>query len=161
MLDIQGTAIKRNGWIDITVVGNLPDFCTQAHLVEVRQERDGDEIRLQVEIEQHENSACVRALNPWAGFLHVEDQGQRSVHVFIKGDRWLEIAVLSEDDALKSPRQFQVIGLVDGEAPQAHQCTVLPADAVYPPVYRQMFGPSSMGECNTWIRKNCTPHTSV
>jgi len=49
--------------------------------------------------------------------------------------------------------RYIVIARVDTEY---EDCQIVPEDAVYPMIYRQVFGPASRVECEQWQAKNCT-----
>ncbi|MET0622650.1 MAG: hypothetical protein ABW250_06710 [Pyrinomonadaceae bacterium] len=34
-------------------------------------------------------------------------------------------------------------------------CKVIPHDAIYPDIYKQVFGPASQHDCEKWVNSNC------
>ena len=51
--------------------------------------------------------------------------------------------------------RFKVIALTVSVGDKHEDCSVIKADAVFPTIYSEVFGPASLEECEKWLQENC------
>ncbi len=52
-------------------------------------------------------------------------------------------------------RGYIVISTTLEDARKYEGCKVIPHDAIYPAIYKQVFGPASQRDCEKWMNSNC------
>ena len=52
--------------------------------------------------------------------------------------------------------RFKVIALTVSVGDKHEDCSVIKADAVFPTIYSEVFGPASLEECEKWLQENCS-----
>ena len=88
-------------------------------------------------------------LIPWSKSVVIPNASEYSrLSIFINGkyESTLEIG--------KSPNIYRVVSLVASERPVG--CGIVPEDMAVLAIYKDVFGPSSLEECKSWVEKNCT-----
>ena len=154
MHDLKAYAVRKKGVIEVSITGMLPDSCHEA-VVEDKYPggkrvyvRNPGEAQVFIKEQKRPGSnVCLMMLVPWVATVKINDGVHNSVGIYVNKKKKLKVAVT------KDPRQFQVIALI-GDPP--HGCSAIPADAVYPMIYRRVYGPASKEECSVWMAQNCT-----
>jgi hypothetical protein len=77
-----------NGWVMITVVGTLPDGCTE--IKDIRSSREDDGYHLSIETARPEGAACTQAVVPFREVIRVDTGsiGAGTYRVFVEGQAY-------------------------------------------------------------------------
>ncbi len=157
MYNVTAIAVRKNGIIEVTVMGMLADSCRQANIKDIYPGGSFHHIvdpgEAQVFIEETVKPGggiCLFMLMPWAETTRIPDQSHNIVGVFINGEKKAETTVTEEDS------KFIVIAHFNTHAPNYEGCSIVPDGASYPKLYKQVYGPSNLDECKGFIATNCS-----
>jgi hypothetical protein len=172
---LAGTAIRFLGTIEATAYALLPDGCHSAAVTDIypggniQYVVDPGFAQLFVRFERREGP-CSDAIRPWSGSRLIPDAHHDQLEVIgeFEGNRFsvtvpifdFRLAEGSGIDPGFNPAsqaaEFVVIALA-GAAGDLHLgCRVVPRGSIFPAIFRQVFGPASLGECQSWIAERCT-----
>ncbi len=156
MYHVKAYAARKNGIINITVTGSLPNSCYEAKVVDKYPGGNiayvTDPGSAQVFIEESARTGlemCLMYLVPWVGHSKIPDDTHDTVTVFINGDP------VAKAQVQKEPENFIVIALTASTGDNYEGCSVIPADALYLGIYSSVYGPASKAECEKWLIENC------
>jgi len=162
MYDVQAYAMRKDGVINITVMGSLPNSCYEASVVDKypggRIVYVVDPGSAQVFIEEVIKPGldmCLLCLVPWVGYAKIPDETHDEVTVFINEDPVVKVQVQKE------PERYRVIALTAAAGDGYKGCSVIPEDAYYPAIYSSVFGPGTKSECDKWRVEHCEKIPSV
>ena len=159
MHDLKAYAVRKTGVIEVSISGMLPDSCHEAVVEDKYPGGKRVYVRdpgvAQVFIKERKrpgSNVCLMMLVPWVATVKIKDGVHNSVGIYVNGKKKLTV------DVAKDPLQYQVIALI-GDPPFG--CSVIPANAVYPMIYRRVYGPASKEECSAWLARSCAKHPDV
>ena len=159
MLNVKAYAVRKNGTINITVSGDLPNSCYAATIVDkypggnIVYIKDPGSAQVFIEeIMKPDSDICLFALLPWVGHVNIIDSDHKTVTIFINNNPVATADVVDIKYKEKDSLEYQVIAL-SGSNRQG--CSVIPADAAYPAIYTPIFGPQSKDACQQWMAQNC------
>ncbi len=162
MYYLNAYATRNEASINVTISGSLPNSCYEAH---VKDKYPGGNIvyfmdpgSAQVFIEETlrpGSGMCLMSLMPWATHVSIPDTSHDKVTIFINGENVLTV------DVQENPEEYQVISLIHEKSDEIQGCSVVPSNAVFPMIYKKVFGPATKEECSQWANENCTETSSL
>lgn len=157
MLNFAAYAVLKDGVIEVSLSGTLPNSC---HSASVKDKYPGGGIMYvtdpgtaQVFVEElvkPDSRRCLLVLFPWFDHVSIPGSSHDQVTVFINGEKTLTVAVLKEE-----PTEYRVIALTASLQGGSVGCSVIPADAPYSAIYTSVYGPASKADCETWLNTHC------
>ena len=137
--------------VNVTVFGSLPNSCYEASIKDIYPGGSivyiADPGAAQVFIDETlkpGGDICLMQLLPWASHVNIPDNFHNKVSIFINGEKTLTVDVKSVPD------EYQVIALLNESPSERQGCSVVPADAAYPMIYKKVYGPASKIKCIAW-----------
>jgi hypothetical protein len=172
MYKVNVMAVRLKEVVEVTVIGVLPSSC---HKVEITDHSPGgnmvyalDPGEAQVFIRETgppDHGLCSLVLVPWAETVRFKDKRHKKISVYsAEGKKLAETTIMNLKDNKgkkeeKPGNKFIVISQVEQPLPDETipylGCSILPEDAVYPMMYRQVFGPASHQSCQKFVTQHC------
>lgn len=135
------------GWFTLPLVPAVKDKYPGGSIVYVR---DPEEAQVFIETTAHQFPGAISIDLPYLWNEHVEisDSLHNSLSVYVNGEKKQTVVIGGEG---KPTELYRVISLVAYPPWPPRKCHVIRAGESYPSIYRSVFGPASMGECQRWI----------
>ena len=102
MLNVKADAIRKDGVINVTVSGDLPNSCYKAKIVdkypggEIKYIQDPGSAQVFIKETQKKTGPCAEALVPWKAQVKIPDSAHEEVSIFINGKTVTKTQVQSE-----------------------------------------------------------------
>jgi hypothetical protein len=154
MYGLHAHAVRKHGRITVFVVGQLPDTCHTAEVVDKYPGGNRVYVRdpgfAQVFIAERVSSSgpCLEVLVPWFAAVDILDSEHTEVQVFVNEDLKLTIPVVEASD------RYVVYELTVSTGPD-RGCIIVPEDQPVLAIYSHVFGPASHDECAKYVQDNC------
>ncbi|WPD21083.1 MAG: hypothetical protein SD837_12835 [Candidatus Electrothrix scaldis] len=175
MYSVNIIAVRKKGIIEVTVTGILPSSCYKAEITDhypggnIMYVRDPGEGQIFIkETMRPGDGLCPLVLVPWAETVRFPDNQHNRVAVYSADGKKLAEASVVELGKTKGKKKakprskFIVISLLDhpvvvglNEPVRYSGCSIIPEDALYPAIYRRVFGPASQRECQGFVSQYC------
>jgi hypothetical protein len=156
MYKVNAVAVRINNIVEVTVTGMLPDSCHTARIKDfypggnIFYIRDPEEAQVFIEESRKPGGGmCAMVLVPWAETILIPDGYHDKVGIYVNGKKATEATIKDEKG------KFIVIAGLGAEGPNLQGCSIVPEDAVYLAIYRKVFGPASIKECQKFVQENC------
>lgn len=159
MNNLKAYAVRKDGAIQVSLLGNLPNSC---HAASVRDKYPGGGIvyvtdpgTAQIFVEETarpEAQVCLMMLVPWVAHVTIPDATHSQVTVFVNNSIALKVEVKGE------AAEYRVIALTGAPDGNTTGCSIIPADAPYLAIYSSVYGPATKSSCESWRTSNCAPH---
>jgi len=180
MHNIQASAFRIGGTVEVIVVGQLADSCVKADIVDhypggrIVYARDPGAAQVFIrEWREDKGVVCTLPLIDWIDHARFPDREHDTLQVFINNELALttpiielpinkkalagkdagELRVAELMPALAG--EFIVTALLNDNNGKHRGCRIRPEGAVYPAIYRRVFGPTSYAQCSAYVAKNC------
>jgi hypothetical protein len=102
MLNVKADAIRKNGVINVTVSGDLPNSCYEAKIVDkypggdIKYIQDPGSAQVFIKETQKKSGPCAEALVPWKSQVKIPDSTHEEVSIFINGKTVTKTQVQSD-----------------------------------------------------------------
>jgi hypothetical protein len=173
--NLAASAFRFGGTITATVYAVLPDGCHDAEITDIYPGGSivyvVDPGAAQVFVRfTRRDGPCPQVIREWQDSREIKDDSHDKLEVVAEfEDREFRITVPVTEFRLAqgadidpgfnrgaSEGRFIVIALVaEGHEDRPIGCQIVPEDAVFPMIYRRVFGPASRTECQAWKRERC------
>jgi hypothetical protein len=162
MYDLSAEAYQTRSGIYVTVRGMLADSCARARITgtypgNIIHIRDPGHAEVFIAEWKESIGFCTDALIPWEESVLIRDFEHKQVAILVNDKQELLIDVIgwaSLQDVV-GPNDWIVTALVVPEKPPYAGCSIRDKDAIYPRIYRRVFGPDTRAKCEQFIKKNC------
>ena len=154
MFSLSVSAYRSGEVVDLYISGMLANSCVTASVAsvypgDVYYTLDPRESQIFIEEKLRPGSEiCLTALVPWSQSVSIHSlKNHSSVAIFINGHYQASFEIQ------ENPKKYQVISLAGFE--ENVGCSVIPADMLFLAIYKVVFGPDTLEQCESWVSENC------
>lgn len=156
MIINHAMAIRKDGKIEVTVLGNLPDTCFRAKITKyypgnIKYIIDPGEAQVWIsEYTELDHQFCLQILVPWVGFITLEDEVHNTVGLYVNEKKDRDIKVVSVEE-------YSVYQLTGGIYPPnsvKNLCYIFPDFGKERHPFTRVFGPDNYKACLEWVMQD-------
>ncbi|MGA9580844.1 MAG: hypothetical protein WBR13_02610 [Allosphingosinicella sp.] len=175
LFNLAASAFRFGGTITATTYATLPDGCHEAEITDIypggniQYVVDPGSAQVFVRFKRRDGP-CQEVIRDWEDSREIPDDYHDKLEVIAEFEEQefsitvpvneFRLAEGGDIDPGFNPQhfacQFIVIALVaDGHENYPIGCRVLHENAIFPMVYRRVFGPASRADCEAWRSQHC------
>lgn len=171
---LAAIATRFLGFVEASVYAVLPDGCHEARITDIYPGGqvvyivDPGAAQLFVEFTRRDGP-CEDIIRPWRDSREIPDSYHSKLEVVatFEGREFRIETPIYDFKLTRGPgidpgfnpksavEDFIVIALVEPPSDLHLGCRIVPRDAVYPAIFRQVFGPATLDRCREWIGHHC------